>query len=84
MSLDTMMVWIIIGAITGIFMDSVFGGTGAGITGAILVGIVGAITGAWIFNLLDMEIISGLLGVVLQALIGAVIFLTFLRVTRRA
>ena len=83
MSIEMMLVWIIIGAITGILMDSILGGTGIGICGAILVGIVGAVTGAWLLSLLDIKILTGVLGVILQAAIGAVLFLTFVRLTRR-
>jgi uncharacterized membrane protein YeaQ/YmgE (transglycosylase-associated protein family) len=78
-----MVIWIIIGAITGILMDSIMGGTGIGIGGAILVGVVGAVTGAWLFSLLEIKILTGMLGVILQASVGAVIFLVFVRITRR-
>jgi uncharacterized membrane protein YeaQ/YmgE (transglycosylase-associated protein family) len=83
MDLETMLAWVIVGAITGIIMDSILGGTGVGITGAILVGVVGAISGAWLFNLMDIRLLSGIFASLLPALIGAMVFLGFLRVTRR-
>jgi uncharacterized membrane protein YeaQ/YmgE (transglycosylase-associated protein family) len=84
MNLDFLIGWIIIGAITGILLDSAFGGTGAGLTGSILVGVVGSVTSGWLFNLLDIKILAGMLGVILQAIVGAVVFLFFVRITRRA
>jgi uncharacterized membrane protein YeaQ/YmgE (transglycosylase-associated protein family) len=82
-SLDTLIIWLIVGAITGILMDSILGGSGAGLAGSILVGVVGAITSGWFFNLLDIKFLAGLLSVILQAVLGAVLFLTIVRITRR-
>ena len=42
--------WIIVGLIAGVLASLVMGGTGYGLIGDIIIGIVGAFVGGWIFS----------------------------------
>ncbi|HWK89022.1 MAG TPA: GlsB/YeaQ/YmgE family stress response membrane protein [Longimicrobium sp.] len=76
--------WIIVGLIAGVLASLVMGGTGYGIIGDIIIGIVGAFVGGWLFTQLGVETpFSGLAGTIFVAFIGAVVLLFILRLLRR-
>jgi uncharacterized membrane protein YeaQ/YmgE (transglycosylase-associated protein family) len=59
------------------------GGTGYGLIGDIIIGIVGAFVGGWIFRQLGAGVpLGGLPGIILVAFIGAVVLLFILRLLR--
>ena len=75
--------WIIVGLIAGVLASLVMGGTGYGLIGDIIIGIVGAFVGGWIFSRLGVSIpFGGLAGVIFVAFIGAVVLLFILRLIR--
>lgn len=77
--------WLIVGLIAGVLASMVMGGTGYGIIGDIIVGIVGAFVGGWIFAKLGVHSpIGGLPGTILVAFIGAIVLLFVLRLIRGA
>jgi uncharacterized membrane protein YeaQ/YmgE (transglycosylase-associated protein family) len=77
--------WIIVGLIAGVLASLVMGGSGYGLIGDIIIGIVGAFVGGWIFRQLGTTSPFGeLAGVIFVAFIGAVALLFLLRVIRSA
>jgi uncharacterized membrane protein YeaQ/YmgE (transglycosylase-associated protein family) len=75
--------WLIVGLIAGVLASFVMGGTGYGIIGDIIIGIVGAFVGGWIFRALGAGTpFGGLAGVIFVAFIGAVVLLFLLRMIR--
>jgi len=75
--------WIIVGLIAGVLASLVMGGTGYGLIGDIIIGIVGAFVGGWIFSRLGVSTpFGGLAGVIFVAFIGAVVLLFILRLIR--
>jgi uncharacterized membrane protein YeaQ/YmgE (transglycosylase-associated protein family) len=77
--------WIIVGLIAGVLASLVMGGSGYGLIGDIIIGIVGAFVGGWIFRQLGTTSpFGGLAGVIFVAFIGAVALLFLLRVIRSA
>ena len=80
-----LLTWLIVGLIAGVLASLVMGGTGYGIIGDIIIGIVGAFVGGWIFSALAVETpFSGLAGTIFVAFIGAVVLLFLLRLIRGA
>ncbi len=79
MSLETLLIWIIVGAIAGLLAEAVVGGVGFGILGAIIIGIVGGLIGGWLLSNLGVVIGFGIIGSIITAFIGAVILLLILR-----
>ena len=76
--------WIIIGLIAGVLASFVMGG-GFGIIGDIIIGIVGAFIGGWIFSKLGVGTpFGGLAGTIFVAFVGAVVLLFLIRLVRRA
>lgn len=77
------LLWLIlIGLIAGWLASAVVGG-GFGIVGDIIVGIVGAFIGAWVFDALDISAGGGILGRIIVATVGAIVLLLLLRLVRR-
>jgi uncharacterized membrane protein YeaQ/YmgE (transglycosylase-associated protein family) len=72
--------WILVGLVAGSLASFVSRGSGYGIVGDILLGIVGAFVGGWGFRELGWRSpVAGLAGVILVAFIGAVVVLFALR-----
>lgn len=77
--------WIIVGLVAGVLASLVVGGSGYGLIGDILIGIVGAFVGGWIFRSLHVASpFHGLAGVIFVAFIGAIVLLFILRLIRGA
>lgn len=69
--------WLIVGLVAGVLASLVVGGVG--LIGDIIVGIVGAFVGGWIFSALGISSpIGGLAGTIFVAFIGAVVLLFLL------
>jgi len=80
----TFLTWIIVGLIAGVLASMVMGGTGYGLIGDIIIGIVGAFVGGWLFSALGVASpLGGLAGTILVAFIGAVVLLFLIRLVRR-
>jgi len=83
MTLETIVIWLVIGLISG-WLASVVVGGGMGLVGDIIVGIVGAFIGGVLFREMHWRIpIGGIAGTILVAFIGAVLLLLVLRLFRR-
>lgn len=75
--------WLLVGLVAGVLASFVMGG-GFGIIGDIIIGIVGAFVGGWIFRQLGAGVpFGGIAGTIFVAFIGAVVLLFVLRVIRR-
>ena len=80
-----LLTWIVVGLIAGVLASLVMGGTGFGIIGDIIIGIVGAFIGGWLFSRLGVNTpFGGLAGTIFVAFIGAVVLLFVLRLIRGA
>jgi uncharacterized membrane protein YeaQ/YmgE (transglycosylase-associated protein family) len=80
-----LLTWLIVGLVAGVLASVVMGGTGYGLVGDIIIGIVGAFFGGWILRTLGAGVpVGGLAGVILVAFIGAVALLFILRLIRGA
>ncbi len=78
-----LLTWIIVGLIAGVLASIIMGGTGYGIIGDLIIGVVGAFVGGWIFRSLGIHApFSGLASVIFVAFIGAVVLLFVLRLIR--
>ena len=80
-----LLTWLIVGLIAGVLASLVMGGTGYGLIGDIIIGIVGAFVGGWIFAQLNVSSpFGGLAGTIFVAFIGAVVLLFLLHLIRGA
>jgi uncharacterized membrane protein YeaQ/YmgE (transglycosylase-associated protein family) len=77
-SLSAVIWWLIVGLIAGFLASIVMRGGGYGIVGDIIVGLIGAFIGGWLFSLLGIGA-GGLIGSIVVAFIGACILIFLLR-----
>lgn len=75
--------WLIVGLVAGV-LASVVIGKGYGLVADIIIGIVGAFIGGWIFRQMGWgSPLPGLAGTIFIAFIGACVLLLILRLIRR-
>jgi len=84
MTVETILIWILVGAIAGWLAGLVVRGFGFGLIGNIIVGIIGAFLGGWLFGVLGVAIGAGIINTIFTAFIGAVVLLFIVRVIKRA
>ncbi|HJR63692.1 MAG TPA: GlsB/YeaQ/YmgE family stress response membrane protein [Gemmatimonadaceae bacterium] len=78
-----LLTWLIVGLIAGVLASILVGGTGYGLIGDIVIGIVGAFVGGWLFDQLGVSSpFGGLAGTIFVAFVGAVVLLIVLRLLR--
>lgn len=78
-----LLAWIVVGLVAGVLASLVMGG-GYGIVGDIVIGIVGAFLGGWLFSTLGVSSpIAGMGGQIFVAFVGACVLLFLLRLIRR-
>ena len=81
----TILAWLLVGLVAGVLASLVMGGTGYGLVGDIIIGIIGAFFGGWLFAQLGVASpFGGLAGTIFVAFIGAVVLLFILRLVRGA
>ena len=83
MRVETIIIWLIVGAIAGWLAGQVVKGGGYGLIGDIIVGIIGAVIAGWLLPRLGIYIGAGFIAAIIDAFIGAVILLIILRLVRR-
>jgi uncharacterized membrane protein YeaQ/YmgE (transglycosylase-associated protein family) len=72
----SILAWIVLGLISGFIASKIVNKTGEGILLDIVLGIVGAVVGGWLFSLLGHSGVTGLnIYSFLVAIIGAVVVL---------
>jgi len=69
---------LIIGAIAGWLGSTIYKGSGLGLIGNIVVGIVGSFVGYWALGKLGVNLGTGWIGAILTGAIGAIIVLILL------
>jgi uncharacterized membrane protein YeaQ/YmgE (transglycosylase-associated protein family) len=76
--------WIVLGLIAGFIGSKLVNKTGEGFFLDIVLGIVGAVIGGWLFSLFGMQGVTGLnIYSLIVAVIGAVVFLVIYHAIRR-
>jgi uncharacterized membrane protein YeaQ/YmgE (transglycosylase-associated protein family) len=84
MTLETILIVLIIGAVAGWLAGVVMKGGGFGLVGDVVVGIIGALVASWLFPTLGLSLGGGLLGAIISATLGAIIVLLVVKLLKRA
>jgi uncharacterized membrane protein YeaQ/YmgE (transglycosylase-associated protein family) len=82
--IQTLLIFLIIGAVAGWLAGMIVRGYGFGLLGNIVVGIVGAFLAGWLLPMLGIAIGGGIVAAIINAMIGAVILLVLIGLIRRA
>lgn len=82
MSVENLVIFLLVGVAAGWLAGRVMKGGGFGLFGDMIVGVIGAFLGGWLFGLLGISA-GGLLGMLVTAFVGAVVLLFLLRLVKR-
>ncbi len=83
LSLGSLVIWLLVGLIAGWLAGELTKGSGFGLWGNIVIGIIGAVLGGILLSALGVDP-GGFLGEVVQAVIGALVLLALISVVRQA
>jgi uncharacterized membrane protein YeaQ/YmgE (transglycosylase-associated protein family) len=78
-----LVLWIIVGLIAGWLAGLVMKGGGYGVIADTILGMLGGIVGGWLFGLVGVWPVSGAIGSIVVAFVGAVALVAVTRVLRR-
>ena len=84
MTIESLIIWLVIGGIAGWLAGQVMKGGGFGLIGDVLLGIIGAVVAGWLLPQVGILIGGGIIGSIINAFIGACIFLFVIRLVKRA
>jgi len=79
---ESLVLILVVGVIAGWLAGQLVRGTGFGLIGDLIIGVIGAFIGTWLLPQLNIHIGSGMVGAVVSATIGAVLLLIILRLFR--
>ena len=84
MSNESLLVFLVVGALAGWLAGQVVRGGGFGLIGDVVVGIIGAFIAGWLFPRLGFSLGTGIVRAIVNATIGSILLLLLLRLVRRA
>ena len=79
LSNQSLLIILIVGIVAGWLAGRVMDGGGFGLIGDLIVGLIGAFIGDWLLPQLGIHLGTGMLSLILNAFIGAVVLLLILR-----
>jgi uncharacterized membrane protein YeaQ/YmgE (transglycosylase-associated protein family) len=79
LSNENLLVIVLVGLIAGWLAGQVMRGAGFGLIGDLIVGLLGALIGDWLLPRLDIHIGVGIVALIVNAFIGAIVLLVILR-----
>ena len=79
LSNQSLLVILVVGIVAGWLAGRVMSGGGYGLIGDLIVGLIGAFIGDWLLPQLDIHLGTGIIALILNAFIGAVVLLLILR-----
>jgi uncharacterized membrane protein YeaQ/YmgE (transglycosylase-associated protein family) len=82
MSSESLLVILFVGLVAGWLAGQIVRGTGFGIIGDLIVGILGAFIGSWLLPQLGIHLGTGVISAIVNATIGAILLLLIVRLFR--
>jgi len=79
---ESLLVILLVGLVAGWLAGKIIRGTGFGVIGDILIGVVGAFIGDWLLPRLSIHLGTGIVSAIINATIGAVLLLFIIRLVR--
>jgi uncharacterized membrane protein YeaQ/YmgE (transglycosylase-associated protein family) len=83
MGIDSIIVWLIVGAIAGWLAGLIVKGGGFGLLGNIVIGIIGAVVAGWLLPYLGINLGTGIIAAIIDSAIGGVIVLVIISLVKR-
>jgi uncharacterized membrane protein YeaQ/YmgE (transglycosylase-associated protein family) len=81
-SSESLLVILLVGLVAGWLAGQIVQGTGYGLIGDMVIGVVGAFIGDWLLPRLSLHLGMGMISAIINATIGAVVLLLMIRLVR--
>jgi uncharacterized membrane protein YeaQ/YmgE (transglycosylase-associated protein family) len=81
MSTEHLLLFLVIGILAGFLAGKIMKGSGFGLIGDLIVGVIGSFIGVWVFGLLGISA-GGVLGLLVAAIVGALLLLYIIRLVK--
>jgi uncharacterized membrane protein YeaQ/YmgE (transglycosylase-associated protein family) len=81
MSTEHLIIFLVIGVVAGFLAGKIMKGSGFGLIGDLIIGVIGSFIGVWIFGLLGISS-GGILGLLIAAVVGALLLLFVIRLAK--
>jgi uncharacterized membrane protein YeaQ/YmgE (transglycosylase-associated protein family) len=82
MSSESLLIILFVGLVAGWLAGQIVRGTGFGIIGDLIVGILGAFIGSWLLPQIGIHLGTGVISAIVNATIGAILLLLVVRFLR--
>jgi uncharacterized membrane protein YeaQ/YmgE (transglycosylase-associated protein family) len=82
MSTQNLILFLVVGLVAGWLAGRIMKGAGFGLVGDLIVGVIGAFIGVWLFGQLGIAG-GGILGLLVASLVGALLLLFVIRLIKR-
>jgi uncharacterized membrane protein YeaQ/YmgE (transglycosylase-associated protein family) len=79
---ESLLVILLVGLAAGWLAGKIVRGTGFGVIGDIIIGVVGAFIGDWLLPRLSIHLGTGIISAIVNATIGALVLLFIIRLAR--
>jgi uncharacterized membrane protein YeaQ/YmgE (transglycosylase-associated protein family) len=79
MSGESLLIILLVGVVAGWLTGQIVRGTGFGIIGDLIIGIIGAFIGNWLLPQLGIHLGEGIVAAIIDATIGALVLLLIIR-----
>ena len=83
MSTEHLLIFLVLGVLAGFLAGKIWKGSGFGLVGDLIVGVIGSFIGYWVFGQLNVSSGGGIIGFLIAAVIGALILLWLIRLVKR-
>jgi uncharacterized membrane protein YeaQ/YmgE (transglycosylase-associated protein family) len=80
---ESLVLILVVGVVAGWLAGQLVRGTGLGLIGDLIIGVIGAFIGTWLLPQVNIHIGTGMVGAIVSATIGAVLLLIILSVIRK-
>lgn len=82
MSNENLLVILLVGIVAGWLAGQIVQGTGFGIIGDLIIGVIGAFIGSWLLPRSGIHLGAGIVASIINATLGAIVLLLILRLVR--
>ena len=82
MSGESLLIILLVGIVAGWLAGQIVQGTGFGLIGYPIIGVIGAFIGTWVLPRLGIHLGAGLVAAIANATIGAILLLLVIRLVR--
>lgn len=79
---ESLLTMVLVGILAGWLAGKIVDGTGFGLLGDLVIGVIGAFIGSWLLPRIGLHLAAGIIGAIVNATLGAIVLLVVMRLVR--